>query len=71
MMNANSSQEKSKYKKVFSDTLFFLANIADDILIISGVTIVIHQTYKLNLVAGNYALGITLFVLGLILANRN
>jgi hypothetical protein len=67
----NNKNEKNKFKKVCLNTLFFLGNIADDILIVSGIAIAIHQTYKLNLVAGNYALGITLFILGVILANRN
>lgn len=70
-MMQNNLREQSKFKKVCLNTLFFLGNIADDILIVSGIAIVIHQTYRLNLVAGNYALGITLFILGVILANRN
>lgn len=67
----NDFRMESRSKKVLRNTLFFLGSLADDILILSGIAIVIHQTYKLSLVAGNYALGITFFVIGLFLANRN
>lgn len=42
----------------------------DDILILGGLGIVIATTFLLSTIAGLYALGVTMFCLGLYFARR-
>ena len=50
--------------------LTFLGSIAEDILILIGLILIIKTTYTLNTIAGTYALGFILLIIGIIMARN-
>ncbi len=50
--------------------LMFLINVLDDILFISGLSIIIGTTFFINPIYGWYLLGIILTILGVIMIRR-
>lgn len=48
----------------------FLINHLEDFFILSGLTIIISTTFYLNLIAGLYLLGVTLFLIGCYLVKQ-
>lgn len=51
-------------------TLFLLGEILEDFFIFAGLLLLVITTYSLNVIAGNYFLGLILVVLGVFLAKR-
>ena len=50
--------------------LTFLGAFVEDFLILMGLILIIRTTYTLNTVAGTYALGFILLIIGIIMARK-
>ena len=50
--------------------LKFISLYCEDIFILIGLIILVNTTYKINVIAANYLLGVIFIILGLILSKR-
>ena len=50
--------------------LTFLGAFVEDFLILTGLILITKTTYALNTIAGTYALGFILLIIGIIMARR-
>lgn len=57
-----------KIKKIISKTSKFIGNITNEFFILSGLSLIVYATYRINLIAAMYLLGLVLILFGLFLA---
>lgn len=55
-------------KKLISKTRKFIGYIINEFLILSGLSLIVYATYRINLIAALYLLGVVLILFGLFLA---
>lgn len=57
-----------KLKKIISKAAKFIGNITNEFFILSGLSLLIYATYRINLTASIYLMGVLLVLFGLFLA---
>jgi hypothetical protein len=57
-------------KPKLNTLLKFISTFIAEILVISGAFYIVFATFKINIVAGYYCLGVILLLIGLFLANN-
>lgn len=55
-------------KKNIKKSMKFTENVISEFFILSGLSLLIYATYRINLIAAMYLLGIVLILFGLFLA---
>lgn len=57
-----------KLKKTISKATKFIGNITNEFFILSGLSLIVYATYRINTIAAMYLLGAVLILFGLFLA---